>query len=205
MALYELLSGGWIIASLLTTVTKDYDRVSMHGVRRDLLRAQACSLELELDEVEIPKDASNEVYEAQMGKALRKYLAMGIKNVAFGDIFLQDVRDYRENNLAKFGMMGLFPLWGRDTTELARKFVSLGFKAVICCVDLQRAPAELIGREYDEAIIEGLPVGVDPCGENGEFHTFVYDGPVFRRRIEFRRGEVVLRDGRFLYQDLRPV
>lgn len=197
MALHVL--GG--ASLLLTTVTQGFDRVSMHGVRRSLLRAQARSLGLEVLEVPIPPACPNAVYEARMAEACERLKALGIGSVAFGDIFLADVRAYREQQLARAGMQAQFPLWGRSTAELAREFVRAGFKAVVVCVDLARLDASWVGREFDEAFLRQLPNGIDPCGEKGEFHTFVYDGPVFRRPVMFRRGTVVERDG-FAFLDL---
>ncbi len=189
--------------ALLTTVTKDFDRISMHGVRRTLLHEQAASLGLPVEEVWIPKDASNDAYEVQMKAVLLKHRDEGIEEVAFGDLFLQDIRAYREERLGQIAMKGLFPLWGRDTTKLAREFVELGFKAVVCCVDPRRLAREFCGREYDLSFLESLPSGVDPCGENGEFHTFVYSGPIFKDEITIKSGEVVLRDG-FYFADILP-
>jgi len=204
LALHEINeTGAYKVTALLTTVTKDFDRISMHGVRRTLLHAQAASLGLPVEEVWIPKDASNEAYEAQMKAVLLKHRDEGIEEVAFGDLFLQDIRAYREERLGQIAMKGLFPLWGRDTAKLAREFVELGFMAVVCCIDPRRLPREFCGREYDSSFLESLPSGVDPCGENGEFHTFVYAGPIFKNEIAIETGEVVLRDG-FFFADLIP-
>jgi len=204
MTLYELKKSGTNhVAALLTTVTREYDRISMHGVRRSLLRSQAESLGIPLEEVWIPKDATNKVYEAQMRAVLTKYLSRGIRKVAFGDLFLEDIRAYRESRLAELGMSGLFPIWGRDTKRLAREFVELGFKAILCCVDPKKLSMDFCGREFDRPFLHSLPEGVDPCGENGEFHTYVYAGPIFRRQIKVRKGEVVLKDG-FYFADIIP-
>jgi uncharacterized protein (TIGR00290 family) len=206
MALHELESvHGHEIVALLTTLTEDYDRVSMHGVRRVLVEKQAECLHLPLEQVRISKDASNEEYEARMKDRLLLYQGMGVSSVVFGDIFIEDVRRYREQNLARIGMKAVFPLWKRSTTEVARAFVGLGFKAVITCVDTSALDGSFAGRVFDERLLSGLPADIDPCGENGEFHTFVFDGPIFRRRIPYRRGKVVLRDGRFRYCDLLPL
>ncbi len=194
-------SGRYNVKVLLTTVTEGFDRVSMHGVRRDVLRAQASSLGLPLEEVWIPKNSSNEIYEARMKAALTRYKERGVEEVAFGDLFLRDIRAYREERLAQLGMRGIFPLWGRDTGGLAREFVEAGFRAVLCCVDPRKLSKEFCGMEFDTAFLESIPSSVDPCGENGEFHTFVYDGPIFSKRIPVSRGEVVLRDG-FYFADL---
>ena len=203
MALYELQkAGGYEISALLTTITADYDRVSMHGVRRSLLEQQADSLGYPLEEVLISKDAPNEEYEAKMKETLGKYRKAGVNTVVFGDIFLEDIRKYREENICSIGMKAIFPIWKRGTAELARTFVDLGFKAVVTCVDSQSLGKEFVGRPFDQRFLSELPPNVDPCGENGEFHSFVYDGPLFRQSIAFRLGEVVLRDNRFYFCDL---
>ena len=206
MALYELQKvGDYEILALLTTVTKDYDRISMHGVRRILLEQQADSLGYRLEQVFISKSASNEEYEAKMQEILEKYLKAGVCVIAFGDIFLEDVRKYREENLSKIGMKAVFPIWKRNTTELAHTFVDLGFKAVITCVDSKVLDKGFVGRLFDEQFISELPANVDPCGENGEFHSFVYDGPIFQQKILYTIGDIVLRDNRFYYCDLIPI
>lgn len=205
-ALHEILaSGRYEIAALLTTVTEDYDRISMHGVRRILLERQAESLGLPLEQVMIPRQASNEIYEARMADTLKRYKAAGVASVVFGDIFLEDLKEYREKNLAGLGMKGIFPLWKKDTVELMRSFIELGFNAVTVCVDTQALHRRFVGRELDEAFVSDLPAIVDPCGENGEYHSFVYGGPLFRTSIAHTLGEVVLRDDRFCYCDLMPV
>jgi len=205
LALHEIRkSGQYEIAALLTTVTREYDRISMHGVRRALLEAQAASVGLPLEEVFISPNASNEEYEANMRAALEKYKARGVSGAAFGDIFLEDLRKYREENLAKMGIRGVFPLWKRDTAALAREFVRLGFKAIVTCVDTKMLDGKFAGRLVDESFFADLPAGVDPCGENGEYHSFVFAGPLFSREILFTKGEVVLRENRFLYCDLIP-
>ncbi len=203
MALADILQGGrFEVAALLTTVTRDYDRISMHGVRRALLQQQARSLGLPLQEVFISRNATNEEYEAAMAEALAGRRAQGITQVVFGDIFLEDLRKYREEKLALADMKPLFPIWKRDTTELLRSFISRGFRAVTSCIDTKVLPRELVGREIDERFLADLPPGADPCGENGEYHTFVYDGPLFRKPVRFTLGEKVLREDRFYYCDL---
>lgn len=206
MALYELQKvGNYEISALLTTVTKDYDRVSMHGVPRSLLEQQADSLGYPLEQVLISKDASNEEYEAKMKRILEKYLKAGISTVVFGDIFLEDIRRYREENLSNIGMKAVFPIWKRNTAELAHTFVDLGFKAVVTCVDSKFLGKAFVGRLFDERFLSELPSNVDPCGENGEFHSFVYAGPVFWESLSFKLGDVVLRDNRFYFCDLVPL
>jgi len=205
MALYQLeMAEGYEIAALLTTVTEDYNRISMHGVRAALLEQQARSLRLPLEEIYITRNASNDEYEAKMAEKLAHYRSQGVHSVVFGDIFLEDLRRYREDNLAKTGMKGVFPIWKRNTAELANTFIDLGFKAVITCVDSDVLDKRFAGRVFDERFLSELPDGVDSCGENGEFHSFVYDGPLFRERIPHRKGKIVLRDSRFYYCDLIP-
>jgi uncharacterized protein (TIGR00290 family) len=203
LALHE--AGRHDIAALLTTVTEGYERISMHGVRVALLERQAAALGLPLEKVAIPPRCPNGEYEARMGAALARHRAGGVTSVLCGDIFLEEVRRYREERLfAASGLTGAFPLWGRDTRALARRFLDLGFRAVLCCVDTSVLPLEYAGRPYDEALLADLPPGADPCGENGEFHTFVFEGPGFSRPVALTPGERVLRDGRFGYCDLLP-
>ncbi len=205
LALREIRSDArYRVAALLTTVTAEYDRISMHGVRRTLLRRQAESLALPLEEVVISPGASNEEYEASMGVALAALRTRnaGLDSVVFGDLFLADIRAYRERMLARIGMRGLFPLWLRDTRALAHEFVRLGYRAVLVCVDSAQLAGGFAGREFDADLLHDFPPEVDPCGENGEFHTFVYAGPGLRQPVEHRRGPVVLRDDRFVYCDL---
>ncbi|MBX5477095.1 MAG: diphthine--ammonia ligase [Clostridia bacterium] len=203
LALWEARRQGWPVAGLLTTVTQPYDRISMHGVRAALLAAQADALGLPCTRVEIPSNCTNEMYEERMGQALARLREAGVDGVVFGDLFLKDIRAYRERQMEGSGLCPHFPLWGRDTTALAREFLAAGFRAVVVTVDPNRLAPSFAGREYDEAFLADLPAGVDPCGENGEFHTFVYDGPIFRRRIAVHRGGVVERDG-FVFADLLP-
>jgi uncharacterized protein (TIGR00290 family) len=204
MALHALLSQNDVrIAALLTTVTEGYDRISMHGVRRELLQRQAESIGLPLHEVVIPPQCVNLVYEARMEEALRRHYSQGVRQVAFGDIFLEDLRAYRENNLARVQMTALFPIWKRDTRELAAHFIASGFRAFAVCIDPAKLDPAFAGRELDASFFPDLPAGVDPCGENGEFHSFVFDGPIFQTRIPVRKGEVVHRDG-FVFCDLLP-
>lgn len=206
LALYEVLkSGSYEVLELLTTVTKDYDRISIHGVRRVLLEQQAKALRIPLEEMFITKGASDAEYESELLKTLKRHRDNGVFSVVFGDIFLEDVKKYRERILAKAGMNGIFPLWKRGTKDLARTFINLGFKAIITSIDSNVLGKSFAGREYDEQFLSDLPANVDPCGENGEFHSFVYDGPLFCERIGFKKGEIVLRDNRFYYCDLLPV
>jgi uncharacterized protein (TIGR00290 family) len=191
------------VAALLTTITEEYDRISMHGVRRVLLERQAASIGLPLQAVLIPPQCVNVIYEERMKQALTENLAKGVRRVAFGDIFLEDLRVYREQNLALLGMEALFPLWKRDTRELARDFVRNGFRAITVCVDPRVLDPSFAGRELDESFFDDLPPGVDPCGENGEFHTFVFDGQIFLQPIPVRVAEKVMRDG-FCFCDLLP-
>jgi uncharacterized protein (TIGR00290 family) len=191
------------VASLLTTITEEYDRISMHGVRRVLLGRQADSLGLPLHNVFIPPQCINPVYEARMEEALRIHLANGVRRVAFGDIFLEDLRVYRENNLARVGMSAVFPIWKRDTRELASAFMQLGFRGIVVCVDLKVLDASFAGRFLDAQFFRDLPRNADPCGENGEFHTFVFDGPIFTEPVRFSVAEKVVRDS-FCFCDLVP-
>ncbi len=205
LALHELrASQQFEIAALLTTVTKDYDRISMHGVRRVLLERQAAGLGLPLEQVLITRDATNEEYEDKMRAVLERYRREGVVGVAFGDIFLEDLRKYREDNLATIEMTGFFPLWKRDTAELANAFIDLGFQAMTTCVDGRVLGREFVGRRFDRQFLAELPANVDPCGENGEFHSFTYQGPGLAE-IRFALGETVLREDRFIYSDLVPV
>lgn len=192
------------IMGLVTTVTHDYQRISMHGVSRELLVRQSEALELPLYEVMIPKGATNAVYEDETKKILFDLRTRyGVTKVIFGDLFLQDIRSYREDFLGRLGFDLEFPLWGKDTNKLARYFIESGFKAVVCCVDPRKIPPELCGREFDEGFLSDLPSEADPCGENGEFHTFVFDGPIFREKIAVTVAEVVERDG-FYFADILP-
>jgi len=205
LALYEIQkSGDYEITSLITTVTSEYDRVSMHGLRIDLLEQQAESLDIPLEKVFITKDAANDEYEDKFNETLIRYNEAGIKQVVFGDLFLEDIKKYREALLKKINMECVFPIWKRDTGKLAREFIDLGFKAITVCVDSNVLGKEFAGREFNKQFLNDLPSGVDPCGENGEFHTFTYDGAIFKKPIDHRLGEIVLRDERFYYCDILP-
>jgi uncharacterized protein (TIGR00290 family) len=202
MALYTLLrQQEFQVTALLTTVTEGYDRISMHGVRRELLLGQADSIGLPLHEVLIPPQCINPIYEARMEQALRIFYSQGVRKVAFGDIFLEDLRAYREKNLARIDMTALFPIWKRDTRELTRFFHAQHFRAMAACVDPKVLDPSFAGRELDDSFFRDLPPSADPCGENGEFHTFIFDGPIFRWPIPVRTGEIVHRDG-FVFCDL---
>jgi len=205
MALYELRrSGDYEVIALLTTVAREFERVSHHGVRVELLEEQAAAVGVALHKLYLPPDrCTNEEYEALMERTMLDFWARGVRTVAFGDIFLADLRAYRERNLAKVGMRGLFPIWHRDTAELMRTFIGLGFRARLACVDGTKLGREFAGRTIDAALLSDLPSEVDPCGENGEFHSFVYDGPIFRRPVRVTVGETVSRDSRY-FADLVP-
>ncbi len=205
MALYEIRrAGDWEIEGLLTTITRDYDRVCMHGVRTALLEQQAAALGLPLDKVYLDANGSQEAYEAKMRAYLAGCHERDIHAVIFGDLFLEDVRRYRERNLAQVGIEPVFPLWGQDTRALAERFLHAGFQAIITCVDLQALAPGFVGRRYDHTFLTDLPPSADPCGERGEFHSFVYDGPLFRSPVPFQAGRTVIRDNRFAYLDLIP-
>ena len=204
MALHTLLQRSDVhIAALLTTVTEGYERISMHGVRRELLERQAQSIGLPLHEVRIPPQCVNPIYESRMEEALGIHLENGVRKVAFGDIFLEDLRAYREKNLARIGMTAIFPIWKRDTRELIRAFHANRFRAIAVCIDSKVLDPSFAGRELDDSFFRDLPTHADPCGENGEFHTFVFDGPIFRSPIPVRTGDIVNRDG-FMFCDVLP-
>ena len=189
------------VVGLVTTLNQDADRVAMHGVRRELLEQQAESLGLPLHAVDLPWPCSNEQYEQIMSGLVRSAVAEGISQMAFGDLFLEDIRDYRERQLQGTGLAPIFPLWGRETADLAREMIGSGIQAVISCVDTAQLDARFAGRSFDRQLLEDLPATADPCGERGEFHTFVWDGPGFDQPIPIRVGDTVERDG-FLFADL---
>jgi uncharacterized protein (TIGR00290 family) len=191
------------VVGLFTTINRAADRVAMHAVRTDLLRAQARAAALPLWELSIPSPCSNEEYEAVMRKTIARAEAEAVDCFAFGDLFLQDVRAYREKQLASTNVTPLFPLWGRDTRELAREMIAGGLRARITCVDPRLVPASLAGREFDAALLKDLPPAADPCGERGEFHTFAFEGPMFASPIAIVSGDIVERDG-FVFADLLP-
>jgi uncharacterized protein (TIGR00290 family) len=191
------------VVALLVTINAAADRVAMHAVRRALVAAQADRLGLPLHVIEIPSPCTNEEYELRMSEAVDMALADGIEHFVFGDLFLEDVRSYREEKLADTGISPLFPLWGRPTDALARSMIDSGVKAVVTCVDPSQLSKSFAGRFFDERLIAELPASVDPCGERGEFHTFVFDGPGFSTPVDIEIGEVVERDG-FVFCDVRP-
>jgi len=192
------------VQTLLTTMTHDYDRISSHGVRGVLLEQQAGVLGLPLQKLFIKKGASNAEYEAELSKALKRHAQRGVTTMVFGDIFLEDVKRYRVGLLSKAGLKGVFPLWKKDTRELAVAFIDYGFKTIITAVDSNVLGKEFVGREYNRTFLADLPKGVDPCGENGEFHTFVYAGPNFNKPVLFTKGKEQLKENRFWYCDLVP-
>jgi len=204
MALHALMHDPeFVVVSLLTTVTEGYERISMHGVRNELLGRQAVSIGLPVTEVRIPPQCSNSVYEARMAEAVLRFRERGVLHFAFGDIFLEDLRAYREQKLLQANMTALFPIWKVDTRELAARFLQDGFRAITACIDPRKLTKSFAGRELDASFFRDLPPGVDPCGENGEFHTFVFDGPIFSSPIPVQIGEVVERDS-FVFCDLLP-
>jgi len=203
-ALHEVRQAGdFEIVGLLTTITETFARVSMHGVREVLLDLQAERLGLACRKVMIPSPCSNEMYEREMGRALAEFREQGVNHVVFGDLFLEDLRAYREARLAEVGMTGVFPLWHRDTTTLAHQMIASGLRAPVTCVDPKKLDRSFAGRSFDAAFLVDLPADIDPCGENGEFHTFAVDGPMFKVPIAVEVGEVVERDG-FVFADLVP-
>jgi uncharacterized protein (TIGR00290 family) len=191
------------VVALATTVTETYDRISMHGVRRELLERQAESLGLPLEIVSIPAACTNAIYEERMRSLLEKFKQRGVRHVAFGDIFLEDLRAYREKNLASMGMEALFPTWKQPSDALVRELIALGYRAITVCVDPRHLDESFAGCEIDANFLARLPANVDPCGENGEFHSFVFAGPDFRSPVAIQKGEVVMREG-FIFCDLLP-
>jgi uncharacterized protein (TIGR00290 family) len=203
LALWTLRRDGHEPAALITTVTDGYDRISMHGVRRTLLVRQAEAIGIPLVEVPIPPACANDVYEQRIEHALVSEQLVGIDTVAYGDLFLEDVRVYREQHLAAAGKRGLFPIWGVDTAQLAATFINEGFNATLTCVDPRQLDPSFAGRPFDRQLLAELPASVDPCGEKGEFHTFVHAGPILHHPIACATGRVVNRDG-FVFCDLTP-
>jgi uncharacterized protein (TIGR00290 family) len=204
LALYEIQQAKqYEVVALLTTITRDYDRISMHGVRRELLEQQAAALGLPLHQVLIGKNASNEEYEVKLIEAISSYANERIDSVVFGDLFLEEIKLYRDRFLTQHNLRGLYPVWLRDTNQFIHEFIALGFKAIVTCIDGKKLEAGFAGRIIDESFLADLPTHVDPCGENGEFHTFVFAGPTFKNEVQFSRGEIVQREG-FWFCDLVP-
>jgi uncharacterized protein (TIGR00290 family) len=205
LALYKVLKEKkYNIKELFTTVSAEYNRISMHGVRRELLEKQAKSLGFNIRIIKLPKDVGNDEYGVIMEKEMLLYKSKNFYHVIFGDIFLEDVREYRDSNLSKIGLKALFPLWGKNSREIAEEFINLGFQAIVTCTDSNYLDDSYIGKLYDEDFLLSLPSNVDPSGENGEFHTFVFDGPIFSYPIQFKKGEIVFRENRFYFIDLIP-
>ena len=200
-ALDVALEHGMNVVGLLCTVNADADRVAMHAVRRELLEAQADRLSLPLTTVEIPMDCSHDLYAALMNRAIAKAARAGVTGMIFGDLFLEDVRRYRIQMLRGTGIEPIFPLWERDTSLLAKEMITSGLKAIITCVDPNKLDARFVGRRFDEDLLDELPETADPCGENGEFHSFVYDSPRFSAPIAIETGVVVERGG-FVFADV---
>ena len=196
-------SGEFDLVGILTTVTVAFGRVSMHGVRESLLDRQAEALGLPCWKVPIPSPCPNDVYEREMGRVLEQTRRAGVTHVVFGDLFLEDLRAYREERLATVGMVGVFPLWKRDTKAFAREMIAAGLRATLTCVDPKKLDPSFAGRAYNEGLLAEFPAAVDPCGENGEFHSFAWAGPMFDRTIPVCGGEVVERDG-FVFADVVP-
>ena len=191
------------VVGLLTTLNERHARVAMHAVREALLAAQAEAVGLPLIQIPLPDPCANEDYERLMGGALAQARSDGIEAVAFGDLFLEDIRAYRESKMAPTGIQPLFPLWGRDTALLSREMVRAGLRATLTCVDPKQLDPSFAGRPYDAALLDDLPPDVDPCGERGEFHSFVWDGPMFSHPLAVQTGEIALRDG-FVFADVLP-
>ena len=202
-ALDVLRRQGVEVAALLTTINESADRVAMHGVRRLLVEAQAQAVGVPLWAIPLPWPCTNQDYESRMAEACRRAVAEGFNAIAFGDLFLRDVREYRERQLTGSGLEPLFPLWGQPTAALARAMLSSGLRARVACIDTKALESAFAGREFDSAFLHDLPPSVDPCGENGEFHTFVYDGPGFREPIAIESGETHNAGG-FVYRDFLP-
>ncbi|GAB3902221.1 diphthine--ammonia ligase [Larkinella knui] len=205
-----LQSGHYEIVGLLTNVNAHYGRVSMHGVRTELIEAQARAIGLPMLPLEFPGDVSMEHYSILMNQRLVELKTQGITHVIYGDIFLEDLRQFREQQLSEVGLQGVFPLWNQNTTTVLAGFIESGFKAVMVCINENRLPESWAGRELDATVLVDLPPSVDPCGENGEYHSFVYDGPIFKNPVSFHKGETVRRsyepasqwNTQFIFQDI---
>ncbi len=203
--LKKLLDGNNIkVVGLLTTITENINRVAMHSTRRELVMDQSKALEIPIETVEIPNACTNDIYKKKMSDAMERAIENKITHIAFGDIFLQDIREYRENMLKPLSLIPIFPLWEISTKELSNKMIDWGLKAVITCVDSKKLSDEFVGRQYNREFIDDLPNDVDPCGENGEFHTFVYDCPLFKSKIDIKRGEIH-KDEQFVFCDFKTL
>lgn len=201
-ALYKILqSNQYKVEALLTTITEGFNRISVHGVRESLLENQADSLNIPLTKMYIPQESSHEIYKKRMDEQLQYFKNEGIETVIFGDIFLEDVREYREEMIKRQKMKAVFPLWGQSTNDLLNEFILLGFKTITTCIDTEKLTNKYLGRELDALFLKELPKDVDPCGENGEFHTFTFAGPLFKNKVDFSVGEIVEK-GRFHFCDL---
>jgi uncharacterized protein (TIGR00290 family) len=207
LALHELREAGREVVELLTTINREYDRSSMHGVRRALYERQASALGLPINLVPLRPEPSNDEYERLMARELERYRNRDVRQVVFADLFLEDVREYRERQLAELDVEGVWPLWGRDTGDLVERFLDLGFEAIVVTADAELFDASMVGCPFDGDFLSALPADVDPCGEHGEFHTFVWNGPVFDRPVPVAVDETVTRpvgDGAFHFADLEP-
>ncbi|MDH5765067.1 MAG: adenine nucleotide alpha hydrolase [Gammaproteobacteria bacterium] len=203
-ALYQLQQNNEVdVVGLFCTVNKEFDRVAMHGVRLELLQKQAKSVGLPLEIIEIPNPCSNAEYEKIMGEFVVGAKNNDIKYFAFGDLFLEDIRNYREEKLKGSGIKALFPIWGMPTEKLAGEMIGAGLRTIITCIDPCKVPEEYAGREFNQDFLMSLPENIDPCGEHGEFHSFVFDGPMFKEKIAISVGEIVNRDG-FVFADILP-
>jgi len=203
LALYKILKEDkYEIVSLITTITEGYNRISMHGISLDLLEEQVKSIGIPLHKIEIPQNCSNEEYEMIMVKTLNHFQKQGILSVIFGDIYLEDVKNYRISQLSGVGMKAIFPLWGISTNEISNEFINKGFQTIISCVDIRSLDRTFSGRIYDQNCLNDLPSTCDPCGENGEFHSFVFDGPIFSRKLEIKTGAKLLRDDYFFFTEI---
>ncbi len=203
LALHTILNKKeYKIKTLFTSSSIEYDRVSIHGVRNEIIKKQARSIGLPIHLIHLPKNVDDNKYQLIMKGEMTRFISKGIFSVVFGDIFLEDVREYRESNLSKIGMKGIFPLWGKSSRNLARKFLDLRFNAIITSVDSTLLDGSFIGEIFNDEFISAIPKNVDPCGENGEFHTFVFDGPLFSHPIQFKKGKIICRENRFYYIDL---
>ena len=212
LALYYLLhDSNYSVEQLLTSVNSHYERVSMHGLRKELLQKQIEAIDIPGVTVELPAQPTNTEYEAILKAKVEELVADGFKCAAFGDIFLEDLKAYRENQLKPYGIDTVFPLWKKDTKKLLTQFINLGFKAITVCVDGSKLDSSFVGRLVDESFIADLPESVDICGENGEFHTFCFDGPYFKQPVAFTKGEIIMREydtngikSQFWFCDLQP-